>query len=77
VGLVVLVLTGVVRPLRRAPWCAIGVYSLYLLPYIVISYYDRYAFPVLAAQALLTIWGIDRVLSLFSEAPQRGLELRF
>ena len=64
VGLAVLVLTGVVRPLQRAHGCAIGVYCLYLLPYIVISYYDRYAFPVLAAQALLTIWGIERVVSL-------------
>jgi hypothetical protein len=39
-----------------------------LLPYIVISYYDRYAFPVLAAQALLTFWGIERVLSLLRPA---------
>jgi len=70
VGLAVLVITGVVRPLQRAPWCAIGVYSLYLLPYIVISYYDRYAFPVLAAQALLTIWGIERVVSLLRVSPR-------
>jgi hypothetical protein len=36
---------------------------LYLLPYVAVSYYERYAFPLLAAKVLLVIWGVDRLLT--------------
>jgi hypothetical protein len=38
----------------------IGVYVLYLLPYIGVSYYERYAVPLLGVKVLLVVWGADR-----------------
>jgi hypothetical protein len=63
-GLLVLLLTGIGRPLGRAQWAVIGVYLFYLLPYAAISYYERYALPLLGAKVLLVVWGADRLLSL-------------
>ncbi len=63
-GLLVLLLTATWQPLGRAQGAVIGVYSLYLLPYAAISYYERYAMPLLGAKVLLVIWGADRVVSL-------------
>jgi hypothetical protein len=42
---------------------AMGVYVLYLIPYVVVSYYSRYAMPLLAVKVLLVIWAADRFLS--------------
>jgi hypothetical protein len=64
VGLLVLLLTGIWRPLHRWQWIVIGVYLYYLLPYAAISYYDRYGLPLLGAKVLLVIWGADRLMSL-------------
>src|SRR5207249_1741185 len=49
--------------LRREQWLIVGVYLLYLLPYVVISYYDRYAVPLLGVKLLLVIWAVDRLVS--------------
>jgi hypothetical protein len=49
------------RPLAPAQWIVIGAYLLYLFPYVIISFYDRYKFPVLAAEAAFIVWGIDRI----------------
>jgi hypothetical protein len=46
-------------PLERV----IGVYLLYLLPYIAVSYYERYAVPLLGAKVLLVTWAADRLAS--------------
>jgi hypothetical protein len=58
----------------------LGVYLLYLLPYVVVSYYDRYAIPVLAAKVLMVLWAVDRVLSWSRRArrpdSQQGLSQR-
>ncbi len=62
-GLLVLVVTGVLQPLGRPQWVAIGVYLLYLLPYAAISYYERYALPLLGAKVLLVLFAADRLLS--------------
>jgi hypothetical protein len=35
-----------------------------LLPYIVASYYERYAVPLLTVKVLLVVWAVDRLLSL-------------
>jgi hypothetical protein len=51
-------------PLKPAQWAVGGVYLLYLMPYIAVSYYDRYALPLLGVKVLLVIWGVDRLLSL-------------
>lgn len=50
------------RRLGRAERIVIGAFVAYLLPYVVVSYYDRYKVPVLGAEALLLVWGIERFL---------------
>jgi hypothetical protein len=63
VALLVLLLSGRRRSLHPAQRAAIVVYLAYLLPYVVISYYDRYAVPLLGVKALLVIWAADRLLT--------------
>jgi hypothetical protein len=63
VALLVLLVTSFWRPLPAAAWAAIGVYLLYLLPYIGVSYYERYALPLLGVKVLLVLWAVDRLLS--------------
>ncbi len=62
-GLLVLLFTAARKPLCPAQWLVVGTYVLYLLPYVVISYYDRYAVPLLGVKALLVVWGADRLLA--------------
>ncbi len=52
------------RRLHWSQWSVMGVYVLYLLPYAVVSYYERYATPLLAVKVLLVLWGADRLLSI-------------
>jgi hypothetical protein len=59
-GLILLLATAWWRPLVAAQWIVIGVYLAYLLPYVLISYYDRYKFPLIGAEAALLVWGIGR-----------------
>ena len=50
---------------RRLPWaqgCVMGLYGIYLAPYVVASYYERYAMPLLAVKVLLVLWAADRLL---------------
>jgi hypothetical protein len=58
-----LVVSSYWRSLHPAQWMVIGVYVIYLLPFIAITYYDRYAAPLLAAKVLLVIWAADRILA--------------
>ena len=44
-------------------WTVIGVYFVYLVPYIGASYYERYGLPLLGVKVLLVIWATDRLLS--------------
>jgi hypothetical protein len=62
-ALLVLLFTTVTRPLHEAQWLVMGLYVFQLLPYVLVSYYDRYASPLLAVKALLVIWAIDRLLT--------------
>jgi hypothetical protein len=76
-ALMILLWSGARAPLPWTHWSVIGVYLLYLLPYIGASYYERYAAPLLGVKVLLVIWAVDRLLSLC--APSRldsGLRLR-
>jgi hypothetical protein len=66
-GLLVLLFSAASRPLHRTQWLVIGLYVFHLLPYVLVSYYDRYAGPLLAAKALLVIWATDRLLSLLRD----------
>jgi len=56
------------RPLNSTQWIVIGAYLSYLLPYIIISYYDRYKFPVMAAEVIMIVWAFERITGLFRAA---------
>ncbi len=62
-ALLFLAMTVVWRRLHWAQWVVMGAYVLYLGPYICVSYYERYAMPLLAVKVLLVIWAADRMLS--------------
>ncbi len=63
-ALLVLAFLGVSRGLTSIQWTTIAISVLYLMPYIVVSYYPRYGFPLLAAKVLLVIWAFDWALCL-------------
>ena len=55
IGLVLTLTTpGWARDRRKM--AAIAIYSLIILPYIIISYYIRYAMPLLAVKVLFCLW---------------------
>src|SRR5262249_26248121 len=60
-ALLVLVATSARRPLHWAQWVVIGVYLLYLLLYVGVSYYERYAVPLIGVKVLLVLWALDRL----------------
>jgi hypothetical protein len=60
-----LVLVGIPERLHPATWLVIALYVLYLAPYVCTSYYERYAFPLLAAKVLLVVWALDRLVGLW------------
>jgi hypothetical protein len=62
-ALLILLCTNRGAGLHKAQWVVIAVYLLYLLPYVGLSYYERYTMPLLAANLLLVIWGVDRLWS--------------
>jgi hypothetical protein len=62
-ALLLLLATAPAQRLQPAQWVVMGAYLLYLSPYIAVSYYDRYAMPLLAVKALLVIWAADRLWS--------------
>jgi hypothetical protein len=62
-ALLVLALIGIGDRLHRTQWLVIGVYFLYLMPYVVVSYYERYAFPLIGVKVLLVIFAADRIFS--------------
>ncbi|MFO0881487.1 MAG: DUF1559 domain-containing protein [Gemmataceae bacterium] len=51
-------------PLSRAQVGTMATYVLYLSPYIVVSYYDRYATPLLVVKVILVYWACERLLTL-------------
>jgi hypothetical protein len=59
--LLVILFTAPWTPLSRAEWVVAGIYILYLSPYIVISYYDRYALPLLGIKTLLILFAAIRL----------------
>jgi hypothetical protein len=67
-ALVVLVFTNLWRPLNNVQWIIIVLYVLHLLPYVLVSYYDRYAMPLLGVKVLLVLWAADRLLFLARSA---------
>jgi hypothetical protein len=63
VAVVFLIGTAHWRRLHELQWTVIGVYFVYLVPYIGASYYERYGLPLLGVKVLLVIWATDRLLS--------------
>lgn len=66
----VLLFTAPWRRLDPAQWVVLGVYVVYLLPYVAVSYYDRYSMPLIGVKALLVVWAADRLLSLWVKEPE-------
>lgn len=62
-GFLFLCFSATQTKLHQYQWIVMGAYVIYLLPYIAISYYDRYALPLLGVKVLLVIWAADRLLS--------------
>jgi hypothetical protein len=62
-ALAFLLWSAIREPLAWPQWIVIGVYALYLLPYIVASFYERYAIPLVAVKVLLVFWAGLRLLS--------------
>jgi hypothetical protein len=60
---VFLLFTSIWKPLTWPQQTVLGLYAVYLLPYIVISYYERYAQPLLGIKVLLVVWAAERLLS--------------
>jgi hypothetical protein len=67
-ALLFLVYSGAGKPLDPVQWAVVGVYALYLLPYIGASYYERYAVPMIGVKVLLVLWAADRLLSMRTRA---------
>ena len=67
---IALLFSAFLRPLSWAQVVVIGIYFLYLMPYVGVSYYERYAIPLLAVKVILVIWAADRMLCLlFRDKP--------
>jgi len=63
-AVIFLVCSALWRPLGPARWGMIVLYVAYLTPYIAISYYDRYAVPLVPIKALLMFWASERIVAL-------------
>lgn len=50
-------------PMEPPVAAALWLYSSILLPYVLISYYDRYAAPLIGLKMLLVVYGFDSVLN--------------
>lgn len=74
VALLFLVICSLWKPLHPAQWTVIALYGLYLSPYVLVSYYDRYAGPLLGLKVLLVVWAVDRLLSIWCDKAPRSRE---
>ncbi len=63
VALLALLATAYWRPLQGPQWTVVGVYAFYLLPYVGVSYYERYGLPLLGVKVLLLIWAVRQLFS--------------
>jgi hypothetical protein len=70
-AVLILAFSSAWQPLLRVQWLVIGIYLLYLLPYIGVSYYERYAMPLLSVKVLLVLWATDRLLLLWRGQPSQ------
>jgi hypothetical protein len=69
-GCLVLIASGSGRRRFGMDWTTIAIYALYLMPYVLVSYYPRYALPLFGAKTLLVTWALDALHSLLHCPPQ-------
>ena len=69
-----LLLAPVVR-LPRACWVTLAVLAVYLAPYVLVSYYERYEMPLWGLKTLAIVWLLDALLALASGGPIRTRRL--
>jgi hypothetical protein len=60
------------RRLSRIHWVLIGISVCYFLPYVGISYCERYAVPLLGVKVLLVLAAAERLLAFRVSAPPPG-----
>ncbi len=58
VGILLLAVFGSI-PISRPALITIGLFGLLLMPYVLVSYYDRYAAPLVGLKMLLVLYGWD------------------
>ena len=61
-AMAILLITSPWRPLSAVQWVVIGTYLIYLLPYVIVSYYERYKYPLIAVAVALVLWGLVRLI---------------
>ena len=62
IALIFLLYSSLRNPLTEQQWQIIAIYICYLSPYILVSYYDRYALPLIGVKVILISWATDRLL---------------
>jgi|GEM_PF-688315 len=63
-AVVLLVGTACRFGLRREQWVVLLGYTAYLLPYILVGYYDRYAYPLIGVKTILVVWAAERLIQI-------------
>ena len=71
-----LVLVAPVRRLPGACWAGLGLLAVYLTPYVLVSYYERYEFPLWGLKTLVVVWWLDVLFALASPASWRNRAAR-
>lgn len=56
-----LMLASPIRRLPRGAWTGLAFLFVYLLPYVLVSYYDRYEFPLWGLKTLVVAWWLEVV----------------
>ncbi len=64
-GFLVLAVSAVWCGLTRVQWAVMGIYAIYLLPYIAASYYERYGVPLVGLKVLLVLLAGQRLWALW------------
>jgi hypothetical protein len=57
-----LMLLGGGWSVHRLKIISIIVYLVYLLPYVLVAYYERYSLPLVGVQALFCLWGLEAII---------------
>lgn len=68
---VVLIATARSRVAERQLLACTLIYLLYLLPYVLIAYYERYSNPLMGVKMLLVVYGVDGVVKISNERRRR------